>query len=378
MIALGIRSISRLPLTGNRVRDDSSSCSGNVSITTQKDADALNDCETINGSVVITSAASGSISISKVQHIHGPFTVEGTSSLNAISVSNLETVSGSIAITNNGALNSLSLANLESIGGGLSIRGNGGLTVALGSLEKINGNLMLTGNFNQISLSSLENVYGKTQIQSSGSFSCSSLDKLVSEKHAFKGPFSCSEKESGLSPGAKAGIAVGVIIGVILIVLLIWFCIRRQKKSAGLAGVTAAGTAVVVGNDIEKGDEQEMPTSISNSSPSSQVSPSPPADVEAAATSSIPRKPVSPPPQAVPAALVPGDRASRILSNPDDPSLFLRPMPMRQPSESEVPMLDSYNVHEAPPAEVGRSQEGLFELDAGPVRGTHQQVMHHG
>jgi hypothetical protein len=39
-------------------------------------------------------------------------------------------------------------------------------------------------------------------------------------------------------------------------------------------------------------------------------------------------------------------------------------------------MLDSGDVHEAPFVEVGRRQDGLFELDAGPVTGRHQQVIH--
>ncbi|KAE8133576.1 hypothetical protein BDV38DRAFT_286757, partial [Aspergillus pseudotamarii] len=231
-----------------------------------------------------------------------------------------------------------------------------------------------------ISLGNLENVYGQTTIQSSGSFQCSSLDKLVSDKNAFRGSFSCNEKGSGLSAGAKAGIAIGVIIGVILVVLLVWLCMRRQRqkrKDAVLAGLTAAGAAGAVGKDVEKADNK-VPTAVSKNPPSSQEPPSPPSDTEVVTASTIPRKPVSPPPPApVPAALVPGDRSSRVLSNSDDPSLFLRPIPRRRPSESEVPMLDSENVHEAPPPEVGRQQEGLFELDAGPVSGKHQQAIHH-
>ncbi|KAE8393013.1 hypothetical protein BDV23DRAFT_49480 [Aspergillus alliaceus] len=229
-------------------------------------------------------------------------------------------------------------------------------------------------------MGNLENVYGETQIQSSGSFSCSSLNKLKDDKHAFTGTFSCSEKgSSDLSSGAKVGIAIGVILGVIIVGVLVWLCMRRQRKlrrKAALAGVTAVGAAGPAGRDVERGDEKKGPSAVSNSSPSSQP-PSPPADTEAA-VSAIPRKPLSPAPQTVPTALLPGDRSSRILSNPDDPSLFLRAMPRRRPSESEVPMLDSENVHEAPPAEVGRRQEGLFELDAGPVSGKHQQAMHHG
>ncbi|GMG34352.1 unnamed protein product [Aspergillus oryzae var. brunneus] len=365
-----VRSISGLLLGGTGILA-SESCSGNVNISSQSDADALRDCETINGPLTISSSASGTISIPEVQDIKGPFTIEGSSNLNGITASNLETVSGPLTITGNGALNSVSLSNLQSVGGELRIQGNEGLKeVRLDDLERVNGNLVLNGDFDRISLGNLENVYGETTIQSSGSFQCSSLDKLVSDKRAFKGSYSCNEKGSGLSSGAKAGIAIGVIIGVILVVLLVWLCIRRQKrqkrKDAVLAGLTAAGVAGAVGNDVEKA-ENKVPTAVSNTSPSSQDPPSPPSDTEVAA-SSIPRKPVSPPPPApVPAALVPGDRSSRVVSSSDDPSLFLRPIPRRRPSESEVPMLDSENVHEAPPPEVGRQQEGLFELDAGPV-----------
>ncbi|KAF7585564.1 hypothetical protein BBP40_010646, partial [Aspergillus hancockii] len=346
-------------------------CSGSANIASQADADSIKECETINSPLTIPSAASGTISLPEVKDIKGPLTISGTSSLNGFSASDLEAVSGPITIEDNGALNSISLSNLETAGGEIKVQGNGGLReVVFDDLKRVNGALVLKGEFDRISFANLEEVYGDTQIKSTGSFLCSSLAKLKSDKNAFKGSFSCSENGAGLSSGAKAGIAIGVIIGVITVLLLVWFCIRRQKKlrrtnanTTALVGATAAGAA---GKDVEKGDEKRTPTTTTVSDTSSPVN-------------SIPRKPLSPPPPqrgTVPAALVPGDRSSAGVANGDDPSLFLRTVPRRRPSESEVPMLDSGDVHEAPFVEVGRRQSGLFELDAGPVSGRHQQVIH--
>ncbi|KAE8146862.1 hypothetical protein BDV25DRAFT_143313 [Aspergillus avenaceus] len=348
-------------------------CTARVEISSQTDADALNDCETIANSLTFSSSANGTISIPDVQDVKGPFTIEGTSSLNAVSANDLEKVTGPITIKDNKALNSVSLSGLEKAGGEVRVEGNEGLKeVKLDDLETVNGPLILKGEFDRISLSNLEHVYGETVIESTGSFLCSSLSKQA-DKNVFQSSYSCSEhaSTSSLSPGAKAGIAVGVIIGVIIVLLALWLFIRRQRKrkrNMALAGAAA------VGGDAEKGTEKGAQTSTVSSTTVS----TPSGGTGVVGNGGIPRKPLSPPPPptTVPAALVPGDRGSATPTNTDDPSLFLRPMPRRRPSESDVPMLDSENVHEAPPVEPGRRQEGLHELDAGPVSGRHQQAIH--
>lgn len=174
-----------------------------------------------------------------------------------------------------------------------------------------------------MSLSNLDKVYGKTSIQGSGDLSCNPLSKLQSDG-VFKGSFSCSAGSSGLSAGAKAGIAIGVIVGVAIIAGLIWFLYKRRKTTAAFQSVpTAAET------DPEKGAMQQ---------PAAAVVASPPPPVLA---SNIPRKPITPVP----------------------------PEPDR-----EIPMLDSGLVHEVSAEPTGHQ---VFELDAGPVQGTHQQPINH-
>lgn len=285
-------------------------------------------------------------------------------------------------------------------------------------------------NTDSLSLSNLEKVRGATTIASSArDFSCSSLDDLKSEG-AFDSDFNCSEnssssdsdndsdndgdddESSGLSTGAKAGIAVGVILGVLLILLVIWLGVRRhrrqrvaQKEALAALGGAAAGTKSTGDGGGRISDEEKGEMNHTSSS----VSPVSPDETHKANALAIPRKPLSPAPQetgivsingtsnsnsnsnpntetgpgtaitSLPSSLVAGDNrfstVSALGTSESDPSLFLRPM-RRAPSESDVPMLDSGDVHEAP-VDSGREVDPPFELDAGPVRGTHQQAIHH-
>lgn len=173
-----------------------------------------------------------------------------------------------------------------------------------------------------VSLSNLDKVYGKTSIQGSGDLSCKRLSTLQSDG-VFKGPFSCSAGSSGLSAGAKAGIAIGVIVGVAIIAGLIWFLYKRRKTAAFQSVPTAADI------DPEKGAMQQPAAAVA-------ASPPPPA-----LASNIPRKPITPAP----------------------------PEP-----DWDIPMLDSGLVHEVSAEPTGHQ---VFELDAGPVQGTHQQPINH-
>jgi LPXTG-motif cell wall-anchored protein len=124
-------------------------------------------------------------------------------------------------------------------------------------------------------------------------------------------------------------VAVGVIVGVGLIAGAIWFLVRRRKQGASFHSVPAPGA-----DDSEKGGAA-LPTN----GPSPTESP----DMVAG---NISRKPVSPAPQE---------------------------------QERDIPMLDSGDVHEAPamPAGGERDTTQVFELDAGPIYGMHQQAIHH-
>ncbi|KAH8424941.1 putative GPI-anchored cell wall protein Pst1 [Aspergillus melleus] len=430
----------------------SSSCTGEIKISKQSDADALSSCDTISGTLVIAPSASGTISIPNVEEIKGPLTIKDADDLNAVRAEDLETVTGPVTIENNKRLTSLKFEELGSVGGEVKIKGNDVLKeIGFDDLESVNGGLEVVGGFVGLSLSNLEKVRGVTSIVSTAKeFTCSALDSLHSDG-VFGSDFTCkndassssssdsdndkndgnsdSDKENagggGLSPGAKAGIAVGVIIGVLIILLGIWFCIRRQRRQRmaqkeAMAGLAAGGAAAAIaGSKGPSGggggggggiSDEEKGTSDNTTTTTSSVSPVSPDDMTANALA-IPRKPLSPAPQetgivsiagtdsalgtnsnsaigsgtrstSLPSALVAGESdprfstVSALGSSDQSESLFLRPMPRRIPSESDVPMLDSGDVHEAP-AQSARELDPPFELDAGPVRGTHQQAINH-
>ena len=207
---------------------------------------------------------------------------------------------------------------------------------------------------------------------------------------AFQGSYTCTDGSSRLSTGAKVGIAIAVIVVVLLILFLVWTVfrkqrIRRRKRNTPVDGYTALG---VVRDEKVMGYEKSLP--LARPIPSTMVGRN--RDSDPIGVGSIPRKPLSPPPAEgldgdrtrvsmvstsppVPAALMPGDRsAASPPLDADGRSLFLHPIPRRRPSETDVPLLDSGDVHEAPGSPMRRE---TFELDAGPVRGTHQQPINH-
>lgn len=155
--------------------------------------------------------------------------------------------------------------------------------------------------------------------------SCTALDRLQSDG-TFKGSYSCSagDKGSSLSAGAKAGIAIGVIIAVMILLFGLWYVLRsrRQRKSKG-----------------------------SEKAPISPVSPPLPAKLRD-------EKPPSPKYQPVPV---------------HDTLAPLPPVP-RKPVGPPPAQLDGRSIYEAPIA-ASPARE-YHELDAGPVRGVHQQPIH--
>jgi hypothetical protein len=178
-----------------------------------------------------------------------------------------------------------------------------------------------------VSLPSLDSVKGRTIITGSSSMSCSALDSLKSND-VFESSYSCStaSSASGLSPGAKGGIAAGVILGVLLVVAILWFVLRRrrQRRSAGSAQSTLSPSFTT--SPVEVHGQKAL---ISQGSVSPQERTSLPAEPP----NVLPRKPVG----------------SAIL-------------------------LDSRSLYEITDGSTPVQQ--YYELDAGPVSGSHQRPIH--
>ncbi|KAL4898163.1 hypothetical protein BDV59DRAFT_166314 [Aspergillus ambiguus] len=377
-------------------------CSGQISIASQSDADALSDCDTVNGDLTISNDATGTINLSDLEEVHGSLTVEGTSNLNSLQANDLESISGPVTIKDNANLNEVGLSGLSNVGGDLRVQGNDNLkNFPLDDLENVNGGMTLDGPFDKLSFSNLNQVNGQTSIQSSGTFSCGSLlssgdDDDDGGSSVFSGSsYSCttgtattstatstgtstdspqtstntaSDSDSGLSGGAIAGIVIAVVVVVILILLFLWLLMRRRRKQA----------APVPPPTTNKDEEKNM-MAVPPSGPNGKS----PGHGEIPADKNVARKPLSAPQSLqnrlsgttstsppVPAALMAGDRSSMLPHSTDDASLFLYPIPRQRPSEADVPMLDSGHVHEVA-AEPDRPNP-VYELDAGAVS-SHQQ-----
>lgn len=285
-----------------------------------------------------------------------------------------------------------------------------------------------------LSFENLEHVAGKSDIVNTGSASCSAIEALSS---VFRNSYTCEttsptpsatatpsststststssptetpspEDDSGLSGGAIAGIVVGVVVGVLIILALIWTLVRRRNRrlaatspsafdgtgTGTTAGAAAAVLAPGLNGDPEKLSPQTQHTAVSpvptegspigpTSSPSSLPYPDAgtgiPMPAAVAGATSIPRRPVSVShPSSIPSSLTPG-----LMAIPPTN----RSHPHHTPSEADVPMLDSGNVHEAPAEPVAGAQHAganvrapydgqFYELDAGPVGSFHQMAI---
>ncbi|RAH43627.1 putative GPI-anchored cell wall protein Pst1 [Aspergillus brunneoviolaceus CBS 621.78] len=393
--------------------DSNTNCTSSTTITSQADADnRLSSCSTIHGTLTISPSVTGTITLKQLETLNAGLTIQNVSALTAFSAANLETVNGQFSIKNNAQLSTLTLSNLQTVSGELDVEDNSQLRdLVLDDLQYVNGALVLSGKFDRISFSDLKHVNGKTNIRSrGGSFRCSSLDSLRSQDDdddddddhnnnsnsngVFRGSYSCSDgSNSGLSSGAKAGIAIGVIVLVLLIFLLVWVLMRRNRsrrkrrnaaQDEGKSGYAAVGVGLSHDRKISNMEEKLKPRVSEPHEPEQTIN-----------LNNIPRKPLSPPPPSlstdarrtistispssppVPAALIPGTESSSssVPTSDDQNALFLHAIPRRRPSETDVPLLDSGNVHEVPASPV--AHRGLYELDAGPVRGTHQQPINH-
>ncbi|KAJ5375863.1 hypothetical protein N7517_007869 [Penicillium concentricum] len=326
---------------------DSDACSSSVIISNQSDANKLISCDTFDGSITISSSASGVITISNVEEIKGAFIAEGASELTKIITPDLDSVQGGVTLSNLNSLTTISMGALSQVSS-LIITGNSNLkTLGFQELEEVEGQLVLTGLFDRydhcyshqhaifhktdqyasVSLPSLNQVKGQTIITGSSSMSCSTLNSLNSND-VFKNGYSCLSGSSGLSPGAKGGIAVGVIVAVLLIVLVLWFVLRRRRQRKRAGGTQSTIPPSSTPSTVVAHDEKAP---ISQGSISPQEDPSPPADPQTL----LPRKPVG-----------------------------------------SAICLDSRSIYEAPNGSA--PDQECHELDAGPILSSHQRPINAG
>jgi aspartate 1-decarboxylase len=87
-----------------------------ATINSQADATALADCATISGSVVVSSSASGVISIDGPQQIKGDLICENAGGLTSLSSISIGTITGSFTMNNLTLLSTLSFSDLQTVG----------------------------------------------------------------------------------------------------------------------------------------------------------------------------------------------------------------------------------------------------------------------
>ncbi|KAJ5223917.1 hypothetical protein N7468_008459 [Penicillium chermesinum] len=211
--------------------DDDSSCSNSITISSQSDADRLGNCDTFNGNVTISSSASGVIHLNDVNEIRGSLTSTQGSNLTQLIAPDLDTIHGLLKLEQMDSLVNITLDSLQQVSGGITVTGNPNLQyLTFQDLKDVYGALELTGPFVSISLPSLDEVDGPTNIRGGGKMSCGPLDTLQSQG-VYRGGYHCSSGgSSGLSPGAKGGIAAGAVVAVLLIMFLIWWVLRRRQQ----------------------------------------------------------------------------------------------------------------------------------------------------
>ncbi|KAJ5505185.1 hypothetical protein N7463_008059 [Penicillium fimorum] len=307
---------------------DSDVCSSSVIISNQIDANKLTGCETFDGSITISSSASGVITINNVEEIKGAFSAEGASELTKIIIPDLDSVQGGVTLSNLNSLTTITMGALSQVSSGIIIAGNPNLkTLGFQELEEVEGQLLLTGLFDSVSLPSLDQVKGQTTITGSSSMSCSTLDSLKFNG-VFKNGYSCVSGSSGLGPGAKGGIAAGVIIAVLLVSLVLWFMLRRRRQRQRARGTQSTIPPSSTPSTVVAHDEK-APISRGSISPHEEPSPL------SAPQTLLPRKPVG-------------------------SAIFL----------------DSRSIYEAPNGSA--PDQKCHELDAGPILSSHQRPINAG
>ncbi|KAL4921466.1 hypothetical protein BDW62DRAFT_174747 [Aspergillus aurantiobrunneus] len=407
----------------------------------------LDGLESVTEDLIIEDTGLVGITTPDIENVGGSVSVTGNEQLNRLGLDSIANIGGDLTVQGNNALVDLRMNDLETIRGGMHL--NGGFnTLSFEALETVGGesDIVATGSAGCSGIDSL-NADGAEEAEGEvfqGSYTCattSSSPSPTSSSTSSSSPASTptdpdSDSDSGLSGGAIAGIVIGVVIGVIIILILVWLFLRERRKnraSAAAAGAGFAGAAAAIGN---RRDEEKQPSQTT--SPGSTSAPGTAAaalaggaaGAGAGAAGTIPRRPVStatalttsstdpssglpssltagstnPSTMPVPTALIPGtngaatggggggDGNPRNTIGSEHDSLFFttpvasRPPPYRQPSERDVPMLDSEDVHEVSGVSAQREQEprvervvgdgAVFELDGGFNGAKHQRAIH--
>lgn len=123
--------------------------SSSVVISNQSDANKLNSCDTFEGSVRISAAASGVITINNLEEIKGALMVEESSKVTEIVAPELETVQGAITLRNLNSLTTITMGALSQVSS-MVITGNPKLkSLGFQELEEVGGQLELRGAFDR-------------------------------------------------------------------------------------------------------------------------------------------------------------------------------------------------------------------------------------
>lgn len=104
-----------LALAGGALAQSSGACSGTITITTSDDAAAIENCQTYQGDVIISSEASGQISINGVAGITGDLRCSNASQLTSISAANLGTIGGRFDLQELQIMSTLAFSSLSGV-----------------------------------------------------------------------------------------------------------------------------------------------------------------------------------------------------------------------------------------------------------------------
>ena len=115
-------------------------------ITTQAQADALADVDIITGNLIVDGGDVTSLTLPKLQRVHGGVTITDNASLTSIALAALTTVDGAFDVDGNGALATIDLGSLATVGGHCVVTAAAGTTsIDLGALASITGDFALNG-----------------------------------------------------------------------------------------------------------------------------------------------------------------------------------------------------------------------------------------
>lgn len=90
-------------------------CEGEYTVTTSDDAARLSNCSTYNGNVIISSQASGSLTLDGVSSITGDLRCSNASQLNSIGADRLATIQGTFELQDLALLSVLNFPNLHAV-----------------------------------------------------------------------------------------------------------------------------------------------------------------------------------------------------------------------------------------------------------------------